>query len=133
MKRILVIASALLTMHALSTACLNFGECSVDEDCSGGDVCSAGVCVECESDDDCDEGETCDGNECVAGALNAPQDAGSDGTGNDALELCCQNFDGLPQALECPPEFVEACRSGDPVDACSANPDRNAECTEGAP
>lgn len=45
----------------------NQAECTVDEDCDEGEVCTDGVCeiAPCETDDDCAEGETCEDGTCV--------------------------------------------------------------------
>ncbi|MFA4953248.1 MAG: carbohydrate binding domain-containing protein [Candidatus Pacearchaeota archaeon] len=50
---------------------VNQPECSIDDDCSSGEACSAsGTCVsqtECSSDSDCADGEVCDAGSCVSG------------------------------------------------------------------
>ncbi len=39
--------------------------CDADGDCSGGQVCAAGRCVDCRVDSDCASGQVCLGNECL--------------------------------------------------------------------
>lgn len=146
------IALALSSGALALTACLNFGECTVDEDC-GGDVCSNGQCVQCEADSDCDEGETCEDNQCeeqgggggnVTGGCDGDEDCAEgqtcdveQGTCSDPpigqTFLCCFARDGVPQAYECPDASAQAACNDGGFDACAQNAERDGECSEGVP
>lgn len=151
----LTIASMAIAVVVVATqACLNFGECSVDEDCSGGDVCSGGACVECEADSDCDDGETCQENSCEAsgagsggGDVEVGCDADEDCPEGETCDvgegtcvappvgfsiLCCFARDGVAEAFECADETAAAQCNDGATDACALNPERNDECGAGA-
>ena len=126
-----VITASLTLPLALAAGCLRFTECTVDEDCVGGDVCAAGVCVECEDNDDCGDGEACNDNACVAAqGAEADQGGGAPGCQGDEdcdggvcdLEsgecvdatggenVCCAQSDAGPTGFACEdPGSVTAC------------------------
>lgn len=60
------------------------GQCRVNTDCSGGDVCLDGACRRlCNQSSDCDNGQTCsDAGVCVATKLNPPVISAINGTGS---------------------------------------------------
>lgn len=55
------------TCDADSGECVDVAECTTDDDCEDGEVCTDGACVtpDCTSDDDCADGEVCDDGACV--------------------------------------------------------------------
>ena len=88
----------------------NAPECTIDGDCSGGQVCVNNECVECADDGDCTGGEVCSNNTCVECVDDG------DCTGG---ELCSNKT------------CVECAKDGDCIDGtCESNVCIPYECTD---
>lgn len=86
--------------------CPPMNECAQDADCTGGNLCVNGSCVECESDADC-AGEVCVGGSCVECEADEDCPAGQLCTANNTCVDCesdddcdagesCENGDCIP-------------------------------------
>ena len=114
MKRLITLLSMAALVLASTPAFAV--DCTTNDDCAAGEVCTAGVCVpdvqpDCTTNDDCADGEVCVGGVCITGGDNSCVGHCGDMAPGECYcdDICFGNNDCCADICEACPDLAECC------------------------